>query len=69
MQRRLAVLGRAMLVPAAIVVGALAVAVSVHLGDVAAPSAGETSAALMPLIGSGTHPVEATVDSWGVGNG
>ena len=68
MQRRMAVLGRALVVPAMIAVGAVAVAVSAHLGDVA-PSTGETSAALMPLIGSGTHPVEATVDSWGVGNG
>ncbi|GID97392.1 hypothetical protein ACFQFC_07840 [Amorphoplanes digitatis] len=69
MQRRMAVLGRALFVPVAIAVGALAVAVSAHLGGVASPSDGGTSAALMPLIGSGTHPVEATVDSWGVGNG
>ncbi|MET8151217.1 hypothetical protein ACIBSW_21045 [Actinoplanes sp. NPDC049668] len=60
MQRRMAVLGRALFVPLAIVVGALAVV---------SPSAGETSVALMPLIGSGTHPVEASLDSWGVGNG
>ncbi|MEU7908913.1 hypothetical protein [Actinoplanes sp. NPDC049118] len=67
MQRRMAVLGRALLVPAAIAVAGLAVAA--HAGDVASPSEGPTGVALMPMIGSGTHPVEAALDSWGVGNG
>ncbi|GLW35968.1 hypothetical protein [Actinoplanes regularis] len=67
MQRRTVTLVRAMIIPAVIAAGGLALATAAQAGP--ARSADHAVAARMPLIGSGTHPVEATDASWGVGNG
>ncbi|ROP31363.1 hypothetical protein [Couchioplanes caeruleus] len=58
MQRATTVLTRALLVPAAIALGALAVTITTHTGA-DSTAADRTTVALMPMIGSGTHPVVA----------
>ncbi|GGQ44549.1 hypothetical protein [Couchioplanes azureus] len=62
MQRRTTALTRALLVPAAIVLGALAVTATTHTGQ-ESTAADRTTVALMPMIGSGTHPVAETVEA------
>ncbi|MFC4066505.1 hypothetical protein [Actinoplanes subglobosus] len=52
-----------------VAVGALLFGGPALAGDAGGAATDQTVVQLMPLIGSGTHPVEAEFASWGVGNG
>jgi hypothetical protein len=69
MQRRAAIAARIALAPVGIALGALLFAGAALAGDAGTTAPDQTVVQLMPLIGSGTHPVEAQFASWGVGNG
>ncbi|RZU50790.1 hypothetical protein EV385_2574 [Krasilnikovia cinnamomea] len=57
MQRRTATLVRSLIIPAVIAAGGLALATAAQAGTSAARITDHVSEALMPMIGSGTHPV------------
>jgi hypothetical protein len=69
MQRRAAIVARFVLAPVGVAVGALLFAGPALAGDTGGAPSDQTVVQLMPIIGSGTHPVEAELASWGVGNG
>jgi hypothetical protein len=68
MRRTVTAVTRFAIVPAAFVAGVLLTAAPANAASPEAPRGGETGTLLIPIIGSGTHPIEATA-SWGVGNG
>ncbi len=69
MQRRAAIVARIALAPVGVAVGALLFAGPALAGDADITAPDQTVVQLMPIISSGTHPVEAEVAGWGVGNG
>jgi hypothetical protein len=69
MRRTTTVLTRIATVSAAFAAGVLLAAAPAGTALAEAPRGGETGTLLMPIIGSGTHPIEIAADSWGVGNG
>lgn len=68
MRRRVAMAVRIAFVPIGAVMGVLLFAGPAQAAEAGGPVPGEAVVRLMPIIGSGTHPV-AVAASWGVGNG
>jgi hypothetical protein len=69
MQRRAAVLARIALVPVGVAAACLLFAGPAQADEAVVTPPDRTQELLMPIIGSGTHPIESQADSWGVGNG